>query len=1054
MISLDAPSDQEVRATLTLTGTALQSGDFVLSSNAVRIPAGMTSTTVNLTVIDDLAVEATETVELSLTNIIGAVAGDVVSQMISIQNNDNPPPPPTVQFALGAQTVQESAGTRSITVNLSAAATQEVTASVVVSGTATMTSDFSLASNTVRFAAGATSATVSLTIVDDTMVENTETVILTLVNPMGATLGSPSIHTVSIQNNDMPPPNVPTLQFSLASQSVQENAGTLTVVANLSATSTQEITATVLLGGTATMTSDYLFPSNTVRFAPGVTSANISLTLVDDSAVESAETVILTLSNLMGASLGTNSTHTVSIQNNDVPPPMPTMQFTMASQSVQENAGTRNITINLSAASTQEVTASVVVSGTATMTSDYLFPSNTVRFAAGTTSANVALTIVDDTAVENPETIILTLSNLSGASLGATTTHTVTVQSNDSALPMVRFTTDSQSITEGGTQVTVPVALSAASATAVTVPFTVSGSATVPADHNLASGTVVIAANAVSQTITFSMVSDTTAEPNETVVLTLGTPTGATLGSPSVHTVTILDNDSGNPNDFTPPPFKEWTDFPAASYSSFIYVSSNSGNDSNAGTSANTPVATFANAITKARAVGAHGILLERGSVWNTNLEASIPGRSRTLKFLISSYGRASAPRPRIHYLGSAGAVNINENNIAAVDLYLEGAGKFSNPDSYGFQTRAGVRGALMEGNMITGHKTGFRIENTGDLTIRRNVITSQDRHGIITSAITNAPGEFLLIEENVFHLNGNDPVFDQQIYKASDTDRVVIRRNIFGQGGNHSVKWRSGSDYGEVSENVFINGRNPINSKADHENPNNRSSDYLTIRDNVFMKTIGSDPSPTEAAIFLKNARHGRILRNYIIDITNPGGNANIVLSAEQEVIDAGRGTTPGLVDIEVAGNVMGGINTQGIAIRSGSGATELTNIRINNNIMSLDVPGATSRRCIDSVQSAEISFSGNHYYSVGSNWFRIGGTPYTFAQWQNSIEANATQGEPNFFDPSRTIERYNQDVAGGAATFEDFMAGVMEQSRDNWQAHYTAPAILQYFREALTVR
>jgi len=71
-------------------------------------------------------------------------------------------------------------------------------------------------------------------------------------------------------------------------------------------------------GGTATGGGvDYTLNSGTLTFNPGVTSQNIPMTVVDDSLVESNETVIVTLSSPTNATLGANTTYTYTINDND-----------------------------------------------------------------------------------------------------------------------------------------------------------------------------------------------------------------------------------------------------------------------------------------------------------------------------------------------------------------------------------------------------------------------------------------------------------------------------------------------------------------------------------------------------------------------------------------------------------------------------------------------------------------------------------------------------------------------------------------------------------------
>ena len=144
---------------------------------------------------------------------------------------------------------------------------------------------------------------------------------------------------------------------------------------------------------------------------------------------------------------------------------------------------------------------------------------------------------------EGDETVVVTLGTPSGATLGSITTDTVTIVDNDTA-PTVRFEKASQSAPESGGSMNVRVLLSAVSGSAVTVPYTVSGTATGGnVDYMLPGNSVVIPAGQLSEDLTIGLVNDTLNEDDETIVITMGTPSGAVLGSPSTHTATILDDD-------------------------------------------------------------------------------------------------------------------------------------------------------------------------------------------------------------------------------------------------------------------------------------------------------------------------------------------------------------------------------------------------------------------------------------------------------------------------------------------------------------------------------
>ena len=99
-----------------------------------------------------------------------------------------------------AQADAESVSSQAITVDLSAASSQNVTVNYAVTGTATGSgTDYTLANGTLTINAGATSGTITIaSIVDDSITEGNESVILTLSSPSNASLGSDSVHTYTI----------------------------------------------------------------------------------------------------------------------------------------------------------------------------------------------------------------------------------------------------------------------------------------------------------------------------------------------------------------------------------------------------------------------------------------------------------------------------------------------------------------------------------------------------------------------------------------------------------------------------------------------------------------------------------------------------------------------------------------------------------------------------------------------------------------------------------------------------------------------------------------
>jgi hypothetical protein len=107
--------------------------------------------------------------------------------------------------------------------------------------------------------------------------------------------------------------------------------------------------------------------------------------------------------------------------------PVPSVQFTTASQSASEGASTMTITAQLSAASSQDVTVPFTVSGTADNPADYTIAASPLIIPAGSTSGSITVNVVDNSVSEPRETVVVTLGTPINATLGAITTDTITI---------------------------------------------------------------------------------------------------------------------------------------------------------------------------------------------------------------------------------------------------------------------------------------------------------------------------------------------------------------------------------------------------------------------------------------------------------------------------------------------------------------------------------------------------------------------------------------------------------------------------------------------------
>ena len=358
---------------------------------------------------------------------------------------------------------------------------------------------------------------------------------------------------------------LPIINFDTATgSSIEGNGGnqTVTVYANVSSMVNSPLTIPITVSGSAASGSDYIIgvPFSILIPANSLTGS-ATFSVVGDSTIESYETVVLSMSAPAGTTLGTNSTYTHTIIDNDL-----TVSFNTTSLSTNESLNGSSkyvfVTAQLNAMSSADVIVPITYAGSASSGTDYTDASTFITIAAGRTTGTASFAVLGDNTVEPSETVTLTMGTPTGATLGTNSTYTHTI--NDSGVvgvgvgvggansPTVFFNTSSGATSEANSQsVTVTATLSSAAATTVTVQIDYSGAATSNSDYTPGSNFITFAPGSTTATTSFTVMNDSVVDPNEMVTLTMRSPTGgATLGANSTYNHTIIDDDGGQPTVF------------------------------------------------------------------------------------------------------------------------------------------------------------------------------------------------------------------------------------------------------------------------------------------------------------------------------------------------------------------------------------------------------------------------------------------------------------------------------------------------------------------------
>lgn len=317
---------------------------------------------------------------------------------------------------------------------------------------------------------------------------------------------------------------------------------------------------TALEAATLTEAADFVSAFDTVTFAAGTTTAQITVSIIGDTTVEPNEYFFVNLLSAVNAQIGTDASvpnhEIVRIRNDESTDPGPWfVQFSDATYTVTEG-GTATITLVRAGDSSFPVAVYWIAGGTATAGTDYdgsLNPSVTggkrglVSFEAGEVLKTFEIATYDNLnflglpVYENDETVVLKLANPTGGpARGLITEATLTIVDDDPA-PIITISDATstghfalETLSDGSNgQLNFTVSVSGASEVDVSVTYaSISGTAIAEDDFTTKSGVLTFAAATlnVAQTITITTKPDSDVEEIEDLFVVLSNPVNATIG--------------------------------------------------------------------------------------------------------------------------------------------------------------------------------------------------------------------------------------------------------------------------------------------------------------------------------------------------------------------------------------------------------------------------------------------------------------------------------------------------------------------------------------------
>ena len=533
ILELNQIATDLVTIPFSVTGTAVQGVDYLITSSPVTINPGGKTVPIFITLISDAIVEGEETLFIGIDPPTNATKGPQSIHMVTILD------PPYVTFTTISSVKSESTTTTALMIELSKGSSQDVTVPIVSAGTATWGGfgDYQTNPNPVVIDSGSLTSLLTITIHNDLIDEDDEFAVLGLGSPTNALLGAIPIHTMTIVDDDDPPD----VSFFTSGQVVSEEIGTFTTSLTLAEESAKTISVPYTISGT-TIPADYVIhnPSPLI-FPPGIKTVEINMSILEGDGWEVDETLIITLQTPTNAVVGSPGAQTIIITESSA---APTVYYASSSQSTVEGDKILDVLVQMNNAWSEDVIIPYTITGTATAGAgdDYLVSTSPLVIPVGYTQGSIQVQINEDGLNEDDELIVITMGDVVEGIKSTPNVHTIQIADNDSP-PEVNFYGSQVDGTENGAPISISVNLSLTSVHDVSVPLVLSGSASHGADYSISTSTLVIPAGNIGGSILITFIDDSLYDPDEDIIIDLGAPTNATLGSATQFTVDVEDDE-------------------------------------------------------------------------------------------------------------------------------------------------------------------------------------------------------------------------------------------------------------------------------------------------------------------------------------------------------------------------------------------------------------------------------------------------------------------------------------------------------------------------------
>lgn len=517
-----------------ISGTAINGVDYVPLDNPVVIPDGASSVTFDLIAFDDLHLEPTEDVILTLLPGTNYNLGSSRARVTIGDDDGNSVP--AVGFISSASSWEENKSP-GLPVSLSQTSSVPITVDCrVIGGTASSNLDYTLPPGTITFAPGERAKSIPLPIINDTIAEPNETVRIVLFNPVNATLDGIKIHTYTILDDDTSSVSVTATAPGAAESG--PTPGNFRI--SRTGATNADLQVNFEVTGTASAPADYTPIGTSVTIPTGTAFVDLPVVPANDPTVEHGETVVMTLLTAPGAKIVPPNVATVTITDDD-PDSLPVVTVTSTTHPAAVEGGSNGEFLFTRDGTNGALTLFFTLTGTAANGVDYVALTNGATIPDGQTFVALPVVAIDDALIEGEETVVASLTVRDTYLVAHPSAATVIVQDNDQR---VRVDASDFIASEPGTDTgEFTFTRFGTTNTDLQVFFTLSGAAGNGLDFIAISNSFTIPAGSLSATLPIQPIADNLVEGPETVTLTLQANAAYSFDQPTVATMTIQDDE-------------------------------------------------------------------------------------------------------------------------------------------------------------------------------------------------------------------------------------------------------------------------------------------------------------------------------------------------------------------------------------------------------------------------------------------------------------------------------------------------------------------------------